>query len=74
MKRATLRTRFDDAATVAAALEPDNTPEMRTTVEGDVVETVIERETTGGLRTTVDDYVTNLTVASQLTDTDTNHE
>ncbi|MFC6836157.1 KEOPS complex subunit Pcc1 [Halomarina ordinaria] len=74
MKRATVRTRVEDAALVAAALDPDNTPEMHTTVDGDAVVTVVERETTGGLRSTVDDYVTNLTVASQLTDTDTNHE
>ena len=77
MRRATVRTTFPDAESaraIAAALEPDNTTEMRVTVRGDTVETVIERETTGGLRSTVDDYVTNLRVAQQLTDPETNHE
>lgn len=75
VRRATVRTTHADAALVAAALVPDNTTEMRTTVDGDRVETVVERETTGGLRTTTDDYVTNLQVAEQLTTTeDTNHE
>lgn len=95
-RRATVRTTHAHAAAVAASLVPDNTDEMRTTVvpaadSGDGgagrVETVVERETTGGLRTTVDDYVTNLQVADELTtaertaettddqtDDDTNHD
>lgn len=68
-KRARIRTEHDDAAVaerIAAALTPDNTAEMATTVDGAVIETEIERETTGGLRATADDYVVNLRVATQL--------
>lgn len=57
------------AAMVAAALTPDNTAEMDTTVEGARVTTIIERETTGGLQATVDDYVVNVRIADRLTDT-----
>lgn len=71
MKRATIRTSHDHPELVAAALVPDNTDEMSTRVTESVVETTIERETTGGLRTTADDYVTNLTVAQQIIDTTT---
>ncbi|WP_254537765.1 KEOPS complex subunit Pcc1 [Halomarina litorea] len=76
-RRATVRTSFADPETaraVADALAPDNTAEMRVAVDGDTVTAAITRETTGGLRSTADDYVTNLQVAQQLTDTDTNHE
>jgi hypothetical protein len=66
MRRAVIRTRIAHAGLVAAAIEPDDTPEMATTVEGGVVETTVERETTGGLRTTVDDYARNLAVAARL--------
>ncbi|MFO7832894.1 MAG: KEOPS complex subunit Pcc1 [Halohasta sp.] len=68
-RTATLRT---DHATptraewVAAAVAPDNTDSMATTVEGAVVRTEITRETTGGLQTTVDDYVVNLGVAQAV--------
>ena len=65
-RRATLRTTHADAAAVARALAPDNTPQMDTRVEGSTVLTTVERETTGGLRATVDDYVTNLQVADEL--------
>lgn len=65
MRRATITTRHDDARLVAAALEPDNTPEMQTRVSGETVVTTIERETTGGLQSTVDDYVVNLSVADR---------
>ncbi|WP_254838102.1 KEOPS complex subunit Pcc1 [Natronomonas marina] len=72
MKRtATIRTTHDRPEVVAAALRPDNTPEMATRVEDDAVVTTIERDSAGGLRTTVDDYVSNLTVAQRLTDTTT---
>lgn len=77
MRRATIRTEVDEdrARVIADALCPDNTEEMEMTVTDTTIETVIERTTTGGLRTTADDYVTNLTVAAQLTnDTTTNHE
>lgn len=68
-RRAIIRTEWDDerATVIADALCPDNTAEMKTTVTDATIETVIERTTTGGLRTTADDYVTNLTVAAQLT-------
>ncbi|MFC7177491.1 KEOPS complex subunit Pcc1 [Halosegnis marinus] len=70
MRRATFRTEHDDAALVAAAVAPDNTPEVETTVEGSTVVTTIERETTGGLRATADDYVSNLAVAQRITEHD----
>ncbi|MFB6128422.1 MAG: KEOPS complex subunit Pcc1 [Halorhabdus sp.] len=77
-RRATIRTTHENeetASRIAAALAPDNTAEMTTTVEGATVETTIDRETTGGLAATVDDYVVNLSVAVQLsTDTTHNHE
>jgi len=74
-RRVTIRTRHDDAESVAAAVEPDNTTEMETAVEADdgpsdgttVVRTTVERETTGGLHATVDDYLVNLHVAEQCT-------
>ncbi|WP_136715720.1 KEOPS complex subunit Pcc1 [Halorientalis salina] len=71
-RRATITTTHDDAeraTRVAAALTPDNTAEMETTVDGETVRTDIERETTGGLHATVDDYVVNLSIADELTDT-----
>lgn len=75
MKRATVRTTHEHATAVAAALEPDNTAEMETTVDGEQVETTIARETTGGLRTSADDYVRNLIVAdTTITDTTSNNE
>jgi hypothetical protein len=77
MRRAHLRTKHADAALVAASLRPDNTDSMTTTVDGDYVDTEIERETTGGLHATVDDYVVNLTVAetvAQTAHTYRNHE
>ena len=75
MRRATIRTECEDATVIADALRPDNTAEMETTTDGTTIETLIERETTGGLRMTADDYVTNLAVAAQLTNnTTTNHE
>jgi hypothetical protein len=72
--RATVHTAHDDPETVAAALAPDNTPEIDTrVVEGRVV-TVVERGDAGGLRSTVDDYLVNLDVAErtvgQLSGTD----
>ncbi len=70
MRRATIRTRHDDPATVAAAVAPDNTAEMTTRVDENIVETIIERATTGGLRTSLDDYLVNLSVAER-TRTDT---
>jgi len=75
MKRTTVRTTHEHAAAVAAALEPDNTTEMETAVDGERVETTIARETTGGLHSSVDDYVRNLIVADEtITDTTSNNE
>jgi hypothetical protein len=68
MRMATIRTTHVDAATVAAAVCPDNTPEMETTVDGGTVVTTIERESTGGLQSTVDDYVVNVGVADAVVD------
>ncbi|WP_049970442.1 KEOPS complex subunit Pcc1 [Haladaptatus cibarius] len=79
MRRATIRTELDDADVVSASLNPDNTPEMKTSVEDGTIVTHIERKTTGGLQSTVDDYVVNLSVAVQAVQiandyNDTNHE
>ena len=76
MRTATIETTHDDAALVAAALAPDNTSEMETTVEDGRVVTRIERETTSGLQSTVDDYVVNVGVAERVVQTanqPTNH-
>jgi hypothetical protein len=68
-RTATLRTDHGTpthANWVAAAVEPDNTDSMTTSVEESAVETTIVRETTGGLQTTVDDYIVNLSVATAV--------
>ena len=68
-RTATLRTDHGTptrAEWVAAAVEPDNTDSMATTVDGSGVRTAIERETTGGLQTTVDDYVVNIGIAQAV--------
>ena len=68
-RTATFETRHADeatAATVAAALAPDNTPQMRTDADGDVVRTRIERGTTGGLHASADDYLVNVGVADAV--------
>jgi tRNA threonylcarbamoyladenosine modification (KEOPS) complex Pcc1 subunit len=66
MKHATITTTHDDPALVAAALAPDNTSEMHTEVDGGRVVTRIERESTSGLQSTVDDYVVNVSVATEV--------
>ncbi|QCC48939.1 hypothetical protein DV707_10330 [Halobellus limi] len=58
---------------MAAAIRPDNTDAMETTVEGDTLSTRISRETVGGLQSTVDDTVVNLTVADAIVDTTRTH-
>jgi hypothetical protein len=73
MRRARLETTHDDAATVAAALRPDDTPSMSTRADDDVVRTTIERDTPGGLESTVDDYVVNLAVAETVARTAREH-
>jgi len=75
--RLVVRTDHDDPETaeaIAAAITPDNTDEMDTRVDGDTIETQIDRETTGGLHSTADDYVVNCHVAAQCTtNNDTNN-
>lgn len=73
MRRAVVRTPLAAPERVAAALRPDNTPEMTTRVEADAVVTTIERETTSGLRATLDDYLVNLAVADRTDRTVTDH-
>jgi len=65
-RTATVRTEVADPELVAASVRPDNTDEMQTRVEDGAVVTRIERDDTGGLQSTVDDYVVNLTVASEV--------
>ena len=72
-RTARLRTTHADAATVAAALRPDNTESMETSVEGDTLVTAVSRDATGGLQSTVDDTVVNLTVADAIVDTTRTH-
>ena len=76
MRRLRLRTDHEDDASaraVAAAVVPDNTDEMTTSVDSSTVVTTIERATTGSLRATADDYVVNLRTAAQLTTDETIH-
>lgn len=72
-RNATIRSTVDHPEVIAAAIEPDNTAEMETTVVDDAIVTTIEREQTGGLRSTVDDYVVNLTVALEVAATANRH-
>jgi tRNA threonylcarbamoyladenosine modification (KEOPS) complex Pcc1 subunit len=72
-RTATIRTTVERPEIIAAAVRPDNTAEMRTTVEDGTVVTEIERATTAGLRSTVDDYVVNLSVAVEVARTTTNN-
>jgi hypothetical protein len=65
-REATVRTDVADPALVANAVRPDNTEEMETAVEDGTVVTRIERDDTSGLHSTVDDYVVNLTVATEV--------
>jgi hypothetical protein len=73
VRTATVRTTHADAALVAGALAPDNTESMATRIDGDAIECVVERPTTGGLRSTVDDYVVNLRVADRLVERARSH-
>lgn len=72
-RRARIETTHADPETatrIAAAVRPDNTDEMTTSVDGATVVTTIDRTTTGGLQSTADDYVVNLQVAAQLANQD----
>lgn len=80
MKRGRATIRIDLAAAnadpevVAATLEPDDTPEMDARLDGDVLETRVERASAGGLQSTVDDYLLNLRVALRVARTATAEE
>jgi hypothetical protein len=65
-RTATVRTAVADPELVAACVRPDNTAEMTTRVEDGSVVTRVERGDTAGLQSTVDDYVVNLTVATEV--------
>ncbi|QZX99598.1 KEOPS complex subunit Pcc1 [Halobaculum rubrum] len=54
------------AATIAAAISPDNTDDIRTEADGATVATRIARDTTGGFLASVDDYLVNLDVADDV--------
>jgi hypothetical protein len=66
MRTATIRTDHDHPERVAAAVRPDDTDDVETTVDGETVELRVARETTGGLARTVDDALVNLRVADRL--------
>lgn len=72
MRRATIGTDVATPEVVAAAVRPDNTPQMSTRVEDGRVVTTLERESTSGLRSTADDYVVNVTVAVEVVQRTTN--
>lgn len=65
MNETTIRTTHDDPSTIAAAVTPDNTPQVRTSVDDEQVVTTIQRETLGGLRATVTDYLRAIRVADE---------
>ena len=56
----------DAAATIAVAISPDNTDDIRTEADGATVVTRVSRETTGGFLASVDDYLVNLDVADDV--------
>ncbi len=58
----------ETATILARAVQPDNTDEIDTRVDGSRVVTTVTRGTTGGLQSTVDDYVVNLQVAARVAD------
>jgi hypothetical protein len=72
VKRASATIRIDlagtnaDPRTVAEALEPDDTAEMTSQLDGGVLETHVERGSVGGLRSTIDDHIVNLGVALRV--------
>jgi hypothetical protein len=72
-RTATVRTTHADAATVAAALSPDETDSIRTRADGDVVACTVARPTTGGLQSTLDDHLVNLRVADQVVERAQSH-
>jgi hypothetical protein len=69
-----VRTEVAAPGLVAACVRPDNTSEMETRVEDGAVVTRIERGDTPGLQSTLDDYVVNLTVATEVAQTANHHQ
>jgi len=62
---ARLRTSHPRPEVVAAALAPDNTPEIDTRLHEGRVETTVRRDDVAGLRATVQDYLRNLDAADR---------
>jgi hypothetical protein len=74
MPRVTIRSDVEQPATVAGAVQPDHTDDVRTTVDdGDVV-TTIERDRLQSLEATVDDYIVNLDVATTIVSITDHHD
>jgi len=70
---ATIRTAHGHPELVAAAIAPDNTPEIDTlAAEGHVV-TTVARGDAAGLASTVDDYLVNLGVADRIAERASEH-
>lgn len=65
MNRTRIATAHGHPEIVAAAVAPDNTPQLHTRVEDGAVVTDIERATVGGLRATVGDYLRAIAVADE---------
>ncbi len=64
--RATITSTVADPETIAAAIAPDNTDDVETTVTDGQVVTTMCRDRTASLEATVDDYVLNLAVATDV--------
>ncbi len=62
---ARLRTAHPRPEVLAAALAPDNTPEIDTRLHEGRVETTVRRDDVAGLRATVQDYLRNLDAADR---------
>jgi hypothetical protein len=62
---ARLALRGSNAGVVARSLEPDNLPEMRLLVEGDLMCLEFSVEKVGTLLSTVDDLLMNIKIAEE---------
>lgn len=65
-RSATIRSEIPNAATVAAAIAPDDTDDIHTRCADGAVVVDVERPTTASLEATVDDAVVALDVASTV--------
>lgn len=65
MIRAKLAFEGHDAGVIAKSLEPDNLPEMRLGVEGDLMCLEFSVEKVGTLLSTVDDLLMNIKIAEE---------